>query len=179
MDFSPPGSSVHGILQTGILEWVAMPSCRASSPPREKPISLVSPVSPVSLFQGIFPTQGSNLPLLCLLHWQPSPLPVLQLESPGAWIVPCFWSQHPAFVPSSSEVDLGFAWSFSILSIIYPSCTCIQLCLVPVVSLYFIAQGDICPGASTAAKGLRFQVADCLVVAMCSGKQTHSEGQCK
>ena len=26
MDCSPPGSSVHGILQTRILEWVAIPS---------------------------------------------------------------------------------------------------------------------------------------------------------
>ena len=26
MDYSPPGSSVHGILQARILEWVAMPS---------------------------------------------------------------------------------------------------------------------------------------------------------
>ena len=25
MDCSPPGSSIHGILQTRILEWVAMP----------------------------------------------------------------------------------------------------------------------------------------------------------
>ena len=31
MDCSPPGSSVHGILQAGILEWVAMPSSRGSS----------------------------------------------------------------------------------------------------------------------------------------------------
>ena len=30
MDYSPPGSSVHGILQTRILEWVAMPSSRGS-----------------------------------------------------------------------------------------------------------------------------------------------------
>ena len=28
MDCSLPGSSVHGILQAGILEWVAMPSSR-------------------------------------------------------------------------------------------------------------------------------------------------------
>ncbi|XDA89189.1 hypothetical protein R6Z07F_018824 [Ovis aries] len=28
---SPPGSSVHGILQARILEWVATPSCRGSS----------------------------------------------------------------------------------------------------------------------------------------------------
>ena len=35
MDYSPPGSSVHGILQAGILEWVAMPSSRGSSRPRD------------------------------------------------------------------------------------------------------------------------------------------------
>ena len=34
MDRSPPGSSVHGILQARILEWVAMPSSRGSSWPR-------------------------------------------------------------------------------------------------------------------------------------------------
>ena len=39
MDCSPPGSSVHGILQARILKWVATP------------------------FSGIFPTQGSNLSL--------------------------------------------------------------------------------------------------------------------
>ena len=40
---SPPGSSVHGILQARILEWVA-----------------------ISLLQGIFPTQGLDLGLP---HW--------------------------------------------------------------------------------------------------------------
>ena len=29
-----------------------------------------------ALLQGIFPTQGSNPPLLCLLHWQVSSLPL-------------------------------------------------------------------------------------------------------
>ena len=45
MDYRPPGSSVHGILQTRILEWVAMPSSRKSPP-----------------------TQGSN-PGLLLCRW--------------------------------------------------------------------------------------------------------------
>ena len=57
MDCSPPGSSVHGILQARILEWVAMPSSR-----------------------GIFLTQGLNPSVLCLLHWQTSSLP---LAPPG------------------------------------------------------------------------------------------------
>jgi len=44
MDYSPQGSSVHGILQARILEWAAMPSSK-----------------------GIFPTQGLNTYLLPLL----------------------------------------------------------------------------------------------------------------
>ena len=35
MDCSPPGFSVHGILQARILEWVATPSSRESSRPRD------------------------------------------------------------------------------------------------------------------------------------------------
>ena len=36
MGCSPPGSSVYGILQAKILEWVAMSSCRRSSWPRDQ-----------------------------------------------------------------------------------------------------------------------------------------------
>ena len=36
VDCTPPGSSVHGILQARIPEWVAMPSSRGSSPPRNQ-----------------------------------------------------------------------------------------------------------------------------------------------
>ena len=35
MDCSPPGSSVHGILQARILEWIAISSSRGSSQPRD------------------------------------------------------------------------------------------------------------------------------------------------
>ena len=35
MDYRPLGSSVYGILQARILEWLAMPSSRGSSPPRD------------------------------------------------------------------------------------------------------------------------------------------------
>ena len=37
MDCSPQGSSVHGILQARIPEWVVMPSSRGSSQPRDQP----------------------------------------------------------------------------------------------------------------------------------------------
>ena len=42
MDYSPPGSSIHGILQARILEWVALPS------PRDRPNPGIEPRSPVS-----------------------------------------------------------------------------------------------------------------------------------
>ena len=36
MDYSPPGSSVHGILQARILEWVAISFSRGSYQPRDR-----------------------------------------------------------------------------------------------------------------------------------------------
>ena len=43
MDYSPPGSSVHGIPQTSILDWVAMVSSRDLPDPGIEPTSLASP----------------------------------------------------------------------------------------------------------------------------------------
>ena len=40
MDCSPPGSSIHGILQARILEWVAISFPRGSSDPGIEPGSL-------------------------------------------------------------------------------------------------------------------------------------------
>ena len=58
MDYNLPGSSVHGDFpgkNSGV-------GCHA-------------------LLQGIFLTRGSNLYLLCLLHWQVGSLPLSHLES--------------------------------------------------------------------------------------------------
>ena len=49
MDCSLPGSSVHGTFQARILEWVAMPSSRRSSKPRDQ-----TRVFYVSLITGRF-----------------------------------------------------------------------------------------------------------------------------
>ena len=46
MDWSPPGSSVHGILQARILEWAAIPFSRGSSQPRDLPNPGIKPSSP-------------------------------------------------------------------------------------------------------------------------------------
>ena len=52
MDCSPPGPSVHEILQAGILEWVAMPSSRGSSWLRDR--THVSCVCCISCIAGGF-----------------------------------------------------------------------------------------------------------------------------
>ena len=41
MDCSPPGSSVHGILQARILEWVVISFSRGSSQPRNANLGLL------------------------------------------------------------------------------------------------------------------------------------------
>ena len=65
MDCSPPGSSVHGILQARILKWVAIPFSRGSSQPRDQTcISFVSYIGRRTLYH--LSHQGSpnisNLP---------------------------------------------------------------------------------------------------------------------
>ena len=57
VDHSPPGSSVCGILQAGILEWISYP------------------------LPGDLPNPGiKTVFLICLLHWQVDSLP---LSPPG------------------------------------------------------------------------------------------------
>ena len=51
VDYSLPGSSVHGILQTRILEWVATPSSRESFRPRDQThVSYVSFIGKRALY---------------------------------------------------------------------------------------------------------------------------------
>ena len=54
-DCSLPDSSVHGILQARILQWVAMPSCRGSSQTRDPTHFLTSP----ALAGGFFTTRAT------------------------------------------------------------------------------------------------------------------------
>ena len=55
MDSNPPGSSVHGILQARVLEWVAMPSSIAS--PRLRDRTYISYVSCIG--GGFFTTRAT------------------------------------------------------------------------------------------------------------------------
>ena len=68
MDCSLPDSSVCGILQARILEWVATPSSRGSSDPGIKPRSLISPVGSLSLALPRKPTAGVRTPQIGSLY---------------------------------------------------------------------------------------------------------------
>ena len=56
-DFSPPSSSVYGISQARILEWVPFPS------PRDLPNPEIEPASP-TLAGGFFTTESPGKPLI-------------------------------------------------------------------------------------------------------------------
>ena len=74
MDDSPSGSSVHGILQARILEWVALPFSKGSSQPRDwTQVSCIA-----GGFFTVWATRHSSLamPSLRLIFWSPIPVPL-------------------------------------------------------------------------------------------------------
>ena len=64
MDCSPPGSSVHGILQARILKWVPCPPAEELSDPGMEPMSLVSPALQVNSL----PTEPPGKPKAIILQ---------------------------------------------------------------------------------------------------------------
>ena len=67
IDYSPPGSSIHRILQVRILQWVAMPSSRGSSQHRDQTqVSLI-----VDRFSTIWATRKAQE------YWSGLPFPSL------------------------------------------------------------------------------------------------------
>ena len=57
-------------------------------------------------------------------------------------------AQYAAFAPGSSKVAVGF---FCLLSRICPNCNTCSYFQSRIISLYFVAPGEVCPGASVAA----------------------------
>ena len=85
-----PGSSVYGILQTRILEWVAKPSSRGSSPSRDW------------------------THISCLLHWQIDSLPLVPLGKPNP-----LNNNSPFFPPSAPGLLSDSTYCLTILGTSY------------------------------------------------------------
>ena len=130
VDCSLPGSSVHGILQVGILEWVAMFSSRGSSWPRDQtcvsygsciagrfftaePLGKQEPIQATnqnskcdgaSTLISIWKTAGKIVsPFLC--PWQPQPSVSQEGDPqlPSTLLVPWPWTSQ---LPDQREINI-------------------------------------------------------------------------
>ena len=103
MGHSPPGSSVHGILQVRMLDQVAIPFCRGSSWPRDQTLIF---------FTGrwFFTAEPPGSPLLWLPHYRVASSRIL-LSSPGSQT----WHEmekgkRPPMWPAPSWNHRGSGW---------------------------------------------------------------------
>ena len=106
MDCSPPDSSIYGIFQARILEWVAF-------------------------LQSLLPTQGLNLRLPCLLHWRAdifSFLSFLLFFFFNHWATreaqmrglswPCSWQHGGDFLGKTIQISFSLrSWKREVTSI--------------------------------------------------------------
>ena len=108
VDYSLLGSSVHGILQAKVLEWVAMPSS-----------------------SRIFLIQGSNLRLLCHWHWQAGFF--LPTSATWDWVQFCPWHTCTISCPLlPSSTALGYFSPFLSHSAQLPRQPSCAVCIPPV-----------------------------------------------
>ena len=119
MDCSPPGFSVHGILQARILEWVAIPFSRESSRLRDR--------TQVSCIAGRFFT-----------IWATSEAHVLSCSSFAVQLLSCVWLfATPWIAACQASLSFTISWSFrKLMSIesVMPSnhlILCFRLLLLP------------------------------------------------
>ena len=72
MDCTPPGSSVHGILQARILEWIAISFCRRLSGPRDQTQVSCTAGRCFSIWttrEAQLPIQSFSAILTSFMHW--------------------------------------------------------------------------------------------------------------
>ena len=116
MDCSPLGSSIHGILQARLLEWVAISFSRGSSQPRDR--------TQVSCIVGINAAICALHTLLCF-HCSPGPFPVQELPQVQASLPllddsPALLSQHlPHRVAAKTASHQNTAYWRSHISTVY------------------------------------------------------------
>ena len=125
-DYRPPGSSVHGILQARILEWVAMPSSRGSSQPRNQ--------TGVSCNAGGFFTTWATMETQ--EYWNGLPCP-----PPGDLPNPGIKPGSPAMPVDSLQTELPGA-----LNPVYPKWKLLSFWLVVAWALF--PSSSFCPAPS-------------------------------
>ena len=120
MDCSPPGSSVHGILQVRILKWIVISSSRESSRPRNRTQVSCITGRVCTIWTALFPFFRTNScccsvarscpTLYDPMHCSTPGFPVLHHLSefaPGANLDVATQPSHPLLSPSSSALNLS------------------------------------------------------------------------
>ena len=134
MDCSPPGSSVHGILQARILEWVAIPLSRGSSWPRDR--------TQVSCIVGRFFTVWAiRDPRFNLVDQKPKDFELWHLKHFQITLIPSSipaWYHFPPFcnMQFSFPDDKKVLWSITYNEDNYDNLGCSKICIFNVI-LYF------------------------------------------
>ena len=111
VDCSLPVSSVHGILQARILEWVAMPSFRGLPDPGIEPASLMSPVL---AWASLVAHMVKNLPAMqetrvrSLGGEDPLDKGTATHSSIHAWRIP--WTEEPGGLQPMGSQRVGHDW---------------------------------------------------------------------
>ena len=87
MDYSLPGSSVHGVFQARILEWVVVPFSRGSFLSRDQPVSPAFPALAGRFFS----------------HWAIREAPLYSTKR----LIPVQWVWPPTLFSSQLNVETG------------------------------------------------------------------------
>ena len=111
MDCNLPQSSVHRIFQTRILEWVV-----------------------ISYSRGIFPTQGWNLCLLCLLQWQADF--VLLTAPPGKPLWEDTTMQYICYVCMNIYIYIYMCVCVCV-------CVCVFVCTLTTIYFFYLKEGHM------------------------------------
>ena len=107
MDYSLPGSSVHGIPQARILEWVAMPSSRGSSRPRDQThVYFVSCINRWILYHWSHQESQNNSWMITQLIGGRTRIQTLALYIASVTPTYDFCSRQPAWFVSTTHVGL-------------------------------------------------------------------------
>ena len=112
MGSCPPGSSEHGILQAGTLEWVAISSSRGSSQPRDRPcisctgrwVLSAEPLGKPKYMSTCYRTVGRSHRVLsgvnCPPHW-------FLNSGPYSFIYACLLHKH---IADFIQAGVGSGW---------------------------------------------------------------------
>ena len=137
VECSPPGSSVHGILQARILEWVAIPFSRGSAQPRDQ---IWVSCTAVRFFTVELPVSSHLVVALLFCWWFP-----LLHESFSVWYSPiCLFL---LWFPSPEETDLKKNIATTNVNVFFLGVLCFQILQVglqTILSLFlYVVLGSV------------------------------------